>query len=814
VTRVRDALAGKQFFVTGATGFLGTALVERILRTVPDSRVVLLIRPGRRASPLQRAAREIVKNDCFDRLRQEHGDRFEAAVASRVAAVAGDVTTDGLGLDDEGMQLLSECDIVVHSAAAVSFDSPLDVAVEVNLLGPSRVAAAVVEATRRAGDQGRAGPVHFIPVSTAYVAGTHQGEAREELLDGSRFTVEVDWRAEVEAARRQRGDTDAESRRPGRLAVFAKQARGELGGAGLHLLAERAERLREDWVKKQMVEVGQARAQSLGWPDAYPYTKALGERALVSQFGDTVPMTIVRPSIIESSLAEPRPGWIRGFRMAEPIIVSYARGLLREFPGVPEGVTDVIPVDLVVAAIMAVAGEALLDAGQAYRGPEVYHVASGVRNPFRYGRLVELVQAWFTEHPLYDRDGQPIVVPAWSFPGRGRVQRQLSRASKAMGLAERVVGSLPIRGRQAAWMAALEEQHLLADRALGYVELYGAYTETEARYRVDRLLALWDRMDADDREVLCLDPAAVDWDSYVRDIHLPSIIEHARVRTTRGRSAQPTRAERARQAILSPDRHLAAFDLENTLIASNVVDSYAWLASRHLAPAERAAFVADLVSEAPALLVLDRRDRGDFLRSFYRRYEGAPVDRLRDDGWELFHHLLLAKSFPSGMARVRRHRSLGHRTILITGALDFVVEPLRPLFDDIVCARLGEADGRFTGRLDELPPIGEARALVLADYAEAEGLQLEESMAYADSASDLPMLEAVGFPVAVNPEAKLAAIARRRGWHVEHWHKAEGGAQPPLPLGPVDRRGSLGRGRTSAAALSGAIRRTAVGQSR
>jgi fatty acyl-CoA reductase len=814
VTRVREALAGKQFFITGSTGFLGTALVERVLRSVPDSRVVLLIRPGRRATAMQRATKEILKNDCFDRLRQQCGDRFDADVASRVSAVAGDVATDGLGLDDDGLQKLSECDVVVHSAAAVSFDSPLDSAVEVNLLGPSRMAAAVVTARQRAANQGRVGPVHFIPVSTAYVAGTHQGEAREELLGGSRFSIEVDWRTEVDAARRQRGDTDAESRRPERLAMFSKDARGELGGAGLHLLAERAERLREDWVKKQMVRVGQARAQSLGWPDAYPYTKALGERALVSQFGDTVPMTIVRPSIIESALAEPRPGWIRGFRMAEPIIVSYARGLLREFPGVPEGVTDVIPVDLVVAAIIAVAGEALLDAGEAYQGPSVYHVASGVRNPFRYGRLVELVQSWFTEHPLYDSDGQPIVVPAWSFPGRGRVQRQLSRASKAMDLAEKLVGSLPIRGRQAAWMAALEEQHLLADRALGYVELYGAYTETEARYRVDRLMALWDRMDADDREVFCLDPAAVDWDSYVRDIHLPSIIEHARVRTAPGRSNQPSRSERSRRAILSPDRHLASFDLENTLIASNVVDSYAWLASRHLPATERAAFVADLLREAPSLLVLDRRDRGDFLRSFYRRYEGAPVDRLRDDGWELFHHLLLAKSFPAGFARVRQHRALGHRTILITGALDLVVEPMRPLFDDIVCAHLGEVDGKFTGRLEELPPIGEARALLLADYAEAEGLQLEESMAYADSASDLPMLEAVGFPVAVNPEAKLAAIARRRGWHVEHWHKADGGARPVLPLGPVDRRGSLGRGRTSAAALSGAARRTAAGPSR
>ena len=68
-----------------------------------------------------------------------------------------------------------------------------------------------------------------------------------------------------------------------------------------------------------------------------------------------MPVSIVRPSIIESAWAEPRPGWIRGFRMAEPVIISYARGLLREFPGVPEGTVDVIPVDLVVAAIIAVA---------------------------------------------------------------------------------------------------------------------------------------------------------------------------------------------------------------------------------------------------------------------------------------------------------------------------------------------------------------------------------------------------------------------------------------------------------------------------
>ena len=547
MTRVRDALAGKRFFITGATGFLGTALVERLLRTVPDCEVVLLIRPTRRSDPMQRATKEILKNDCFDRLRQETGDDFDARVTSRVTAVAGDVATDGLGLDDEGRRQLSHTDIVIHSAASVSFDAPLDAAVEVNLLGPSRVAEATVIARQAANQEGRTGPIHFIPVSTAYVAGTHQGEAKEELLEGNRYSLDVAWKGEVDAARRQRGDSEAESRRPERLHAFAKEARSELGGAGLHLLAERAERLREDWVKKQLVEIGKLRAQSLGWPDAYPYTKALGERALISQYGDMLPITIIRPSIIESALAEPRPGWIRGFRMAEPIIVSYARGLLKEFPGVAEGVTDVIPVDLVVATIIAVSGEALIDSDASnnpdanqYQGPSVYHVASGVRNPFNYGRLVKLIREWFTEHPLYDADGQPIMVPEWSFPGRGRVQQQLTRASKAMDLAERVVGSLPIRGRQAAWMAALEEKHLLADRALGYVELYGAYTETEARYRVDRLLALWDRMDEDDRQAYGLDPAMVDWDHYIREIHLPSIVEHARVRTTPGsRSSRP-----------------------------------------------------------------------------------------------------------------------------------------------------------------------------------------------------------------------------------------------------------------------------------
>jgi alcohol-forming fatty acyl-CoA reductase len=767
---IPEALDRKRVAVTGSTGFLGTALVERLLRCAPGCELVLLIRPGRRSTVAQRAKREVFANDAFDRLRDEHGkEGFAELVARRVTPIAGDVGTDGLGLDDEGRAALASCDVVIHSAATVAFDSPLDGAVEVNLLGPGRIAATLA-------DLGVA--PHLVAVSTCYVAGNRRGSAPEQPVHDSPFYVDVDWRGEVDGARRARLDAEAESRKPEALTRFRKEARHELGAAGTPALAAKTEQRRQAWVKERMVDAGRARAASLGWPDAYAYTKALGERALLQGRGE-VPVSIVRPSIIESALAEPKPGWIRGFRMAEPVILSYARGLLREFPGVPEGIIDVIPVDLVVAAVIDAA------AGPPPEEPQVRQVASGSVNPLRYRQLVDLVRSWFTEHPVYDAEGQPIVVPEWSFPGRGRVQRQLERAKGAIDRAERTIQSLPLRGKQAAWSASLEDKREEVERALGYVELYGAYAECEAIYGVDRLLERWDALGPDDRDAFCFDPRVIDWDRYVQEIHLPSIVHHARVRTTPGGRTGERREVRLRRQVLAPERHLAAFDLENTLIASNVVASYSYLATRRLPREDRVRFVLRTLAEAPGLLALDRRDRSDFLRHFYRRYDRAPVGQLEVDAAEMFSDLILTKSFPSAIRRVREHRRLGHRTVLITGALDLAIGPLEPLFDDIVCASLDRRpDGTYRGELLDVPPTGEARASAMADYADANGFDLAESVAYADSTSDLPMLEAVGFPVAVNPETRLAAVARKRGWLVEHFDKAPGAPQPLLPMAP------------------------------
>lgn len=789
-----ERLAGKRIAVTGATGFLGTALVERLLRCVPDCELVLVVRPGWRGAD-ERVRRDILRNDAFDRLRAAAAESgsvtFEEEAARRIQAVAGDVTQDGLGLDEAGRSRLAACDAVVHAAAAVSFDAALDDAVEVNMLGPVRVA----EAMRAAG---AAADAHLIAVSTCYVAGSRRGAAPEQLVDRSPFFVDVDWRGEADSARRARADAEQASRTPERLAALARAARRELGAAGTPALTAKIESLRRRWVDERLTEAGRARAASLGFPDAYAFTKALGERALAETRGG-VPVSIVRPSIIESALAEPRPGWIRGFRMAEPVIAAYARGLLKEFPGVPEGIIDVIPVDLVVSAILAVAAR-----GPVGDEPDVVQVASGAANPLRYGKLVDLVRGWFIDNPVYDDRNQPIGVPEWSFPGRGRVARQLQRAQRTLDAADRALASLPLRGRRAELRVRLEERSDQLQRANGYVELYGAYAECEAVFGLDRLMEMWDRADPTDRAEFCFDPRVIDWSDYVREVHLPSMVRRARLKMAPGGPTTESRPVRLRRQVLDPERCLAVFDLENTLIASNVVASYSWLATRYLDPAQRARFVARTLREAPRLLALDRRDRSDFLRYFYRRFEGAPVDRLGADAREMLSDLLMAKSFPDGIRRIRQHRRVGHRTLLITGALDLVVAPLRPLFDDIIAAEMGADGGVYDGRLVSAPPTGEARYQMLADYAAGRGLDLRQSVAYADGTSDLPMLEAVGFPVAVNPETKLASLARRRGWLIEHWSTSAGAPAKPLPIAPRGRREARPPRHRSATRLSGA----------
>ena len=214
--------------------------------------------------------------------------------------------------------------------------------------------------------------------------------------------------------------------------------------------------------------------------------------------------------------------------------------------------------------------------------------------------------------------------------------------------------------------------------------------------------------------------------------------------------------------------------MEGTIITSNVVESYVWTRMADLPPDEWPRELVSVFGKIPSYLQIDRRDRGDFLRTFFRRYEGASVEgvqRLID------HHVgefMLQKASSAAIRRIREHRAAGHRTILITAAAEIFVRPLAPLFDIVIGCELEVRDGRYTGFMASPPLVGEARAAWLRRYADQEGVDLKKSYAYADSYSDLPLLRAVGNPVAVSPDSALYRYARRRRWPIEPWAMSKG----------------------------------------
>jgi HAD superfamily hydrolase (TIGR01490 family) len=134
---------------------------------------------------------------------------------------------------------------------------------------------------------------------------------------------------------------------------------------------------------------------------------------------------------------------------------------------------------------------------------------------------------------------------------------------------------------------------------------------------------------------------------------------------------------------------------------------------------------------------------------------------------------ILPRIYPQMLAVVRSHQDAGRPAYIATAASSNVAEMLARVLamDGAVGTRWEIVDGEYSGRLAGPFAYGEGKATAVREFAEAEGIDLDASYAYSDSASDLPMLEAVGHPVAVNPDAPLAEVAKREGWEVLRFEK-------------------------------------------
>ena len=147
--------------------------------------------------------------------------------------------------------------------------------------------------------------------------------------------------------------------------------------------------------------------------------------------------------------------------------------------------------------------------------------------------------------------------------------------------------------------------------------------------------------------------------------------------------------------------------------------------------------------------------------------KGLPVEEMRTIVAESVDVAFKPHVYRDALDLVARHRERGEKSFIVSAALQEIVDALVAElgFDGGLGSEAEVENGSYTGRLVRRLD-GRAKAEVVGELASADGIDLAESTAYSDSASDVPFLEAVGYPVAVNPDRKLRGIAAERGWRV------------------------------------------------
>jgi HAD superfamily hydrolase (TIGR01490 family) len=213
------------------------------------------------------------------------------------------------------------------------------------------------------------------------------------------------------------------------------------------------------------------------------------------------------------------------------------------------------------------------------------------------------------------------------------------------------------------------------------------------------------------------------------------------------------------------------FDVDGTLVKTTIAHYYAYFRRSRLPRLTGHLWYGWFISKCAYYLLLDKINRSMMNVVFYRSYRGLPVNEIRDLSVRCYLDVIRPRQFAQAAECVREHQEAGREVVLVTGSIDFIMEPLAQELGirSMVASKLVESDGHFTGEL-EGPPIGEEeKARRIREFAQEHGIDLENSYGYGDSIADLPMLQAVGKPAVVNPDAALAAEADRRGWPKLEW---------------------------------------------
>jgi HAD superfamily hydrolase (TIGR01490 family) len=217
----------------------------------------------------------------------------------------------------------------------------------------------------------------------------------------------------------------------------------------------------------------------------------------------------------------------------------------------------------------------------------------------------------------------------------------------------------------------------------------------------------------------------------------------------------------------------AYFDVDGTLTATNIVMPLYWYKSRLCSAPAAFFWKLSLALRGPYWFILDRIDRAASNRAIYSNYAGMNAAEAKRLAQDYYRAELKPRIMPAALERVMALKRDDVSIVIITGGLDFVMQPLADeLGAALVAPALADDGSIFTGAISTGAISGARKAQAVAEHASKHGVDLTASFAFGDSyEGDFAMLDAVGHPCAVSPDRRLARIAAARGWAVERWRK-------------------------------------------
>ena len=235
----------------------------------------------------------------------------------------------------------------------------------------------------------------------------------------------------------------------------------------------------------------------------------------------------------------------------------------------------------------------------------------------------------------------------------------------------------------------------------------------------------------------------------------------------------PAVAPQLRSAASRPTEsvRLAFYDFDGTLASGTIVHRYAYFAGRQRSRLDAFSRRARLLLKLPLFVGVNHLSRRRFNEVFFREYRGLDRRTLTYLSWQLLGEQIRPTIYPAARAALAADRAAGYRLVLLSGELDVALAPVAAElgFDDLVCNRLVYRDGVASGEV-VAPLLAEGeKAAAIRRICQAHGTTPATARAYSDSLSDLPMLEEVGEPFAVNPERRLRRLAQSRGWPIVNW---------------------------------------------